>query len=824
MQPVNQTNESVLPRKSKVNSEVRRLNTEVEKIKQRLSALSGQKSVLLLSKRDAQRELSEILASRVNPAKSLTLPGRSYCQPFDDTLSMTILAQNLGIAKDSGVYHRRRTYRSPTEYSFYQKNIDILSLKKARIVALLRRQKLSLITEDNNLRSEYEQRQKKWLKHTAKCDRQRLLEIQLEDAETASIISGTGPTRGTRNKPVGYEIKEAMIGVELPNNVLNEAKIPKLINDPMEVALFSYVDLNQFVSDPLEYYYIDRFDPRDVWTEDEQAIFSARYKATPKQFGVIAAGLPGRSAQDCVVHYYKTKKMLDYRASGKPKVKTAGRGRGRAKKVLPGRSARRTLLATVSALEGDEEDVEDETEVKSLRKRRAINTLDETQRKTRALRRVPKRSADDPTTELEHTTRTDMGRAVQPPQQLQQQQAQNQVVPVPPLSQAANALQPKHMSIPALRQQTRDVHQPSRLEAPVQLQMPRHMPPVQNNTSFPLAQSPQPYHHPPQTHQQSHQSRAPPASQRNSIPHSMYQQPPNVSQVPFDDRRRFVWSEQDEAQFTDLLSRYGTDWSAMLHHMPSKTAEQLQKHFNEFLVERQYRQLLPRSNSAARPLGNAFSQQPLNQPYGSRAPLLNPPYHNQYSSGLGAPQQQHTSQSHSVYNRPSSYQPPPPPHSQHQQHSQNAPYSSQQQYNYDYRGQPHSRTPYDSRPDEPRNLGIDRKMSLQPHRGSIDSMLNSGERVQLPPINSRAPLSAPSDSRYGTSTFFNPPSHYPPPLSSAQPSSYQQPQDSRYQSHQGGSNGYPYNGPQQGGNNNNGNNSSNNNNTMNSYNRNQPWR
>lgn len=48
-------------------------------------------------------------------------------------------------------------------------------------------------------------------------------------------------------------------------------------------------------------------DTTKTFTVEEQLIFAAAFKDTPKAFGKIAAVLPGRSVKDCVRHYYSNK-------------------------------------------------------------------------------------------------------------------------------------------------------------------------------------------------------------------------------------------------------------------------------------------------------------------------------------------------------------------------------------------------------------------------------------------------------------------------------------------------------------------------------------
>ena len=72
--------------------------------------------------------------------------------------------------------------------------------------------------------------------------------------------------------------------------------------------------------------------PVDDFTENEQQIFIAAFKETPKKWGEIASLLPGRTYQDCIGHYYAHKWDGRFRDNRTKKLKAGGRrGRGGAR-------------------------------------------------------------------------------------------------------------------------------------------------------------------------------------------------------------------------------------------------------------------------------------------------------------------------------------------------------------------------------------------------------------------------------------------------------------------------------------------------------------
>ncbi|KAK7202532.1 hypothetical protein BZA70DRAFT_292046 [Myxozyma melibiosi] len=104
---------------------------------------------------------------------------------------------------------------------------------------------------------------------------------------------------------------------------LTSARIPNMILDEHDRKRL-YVDTNNIVKDPnipLERLVVDGV---DVFTEEEHRLFCEGYKLHPKQFGFIARHMGyTRTFEECVLHYYRTKKEVDYKS-----MAIAGRRRG----------------------------------------------------------------------------------------------------------------------------------------------------------------------------------------------------------------------------------------------------------------------------------------------------------------------------------------------------------------------------------------------------------------------------------------------------------------------------------------------------------------
>ncbi|KAK5135958.1 hypothetical protein LTR08_004416 [Meristemomyces frigidus] len=127
-----------------------------------------------------------------------------------------------------------------------------------------------------------------------------------------------------------------------------EAKIP----DQQRQAHFKrgvFIDTNR-LRDPAKLTLAFSYEPQpDTFTEDEQRIFIASFRETPKKWGEIASLLPGRSYKDCIHHYYANKWDGRFRDNRTRKLKGGGR-RGRGGKAPPrGRGA--ALMADLGRTE-----------------------------------------------------------------------------------------------------------------------------------------------------------------------------------------------------------------------------------------------------------------------------------------------------------------------------------------------------------------------------------------------------------------------------------------------------------------------------------------
>ncbi|AAS53994.2 AFR623Wp [Eremothecium gossypii ATCC 10895] len=92
------------------------------------------------------------------------------------------------------------------------------------------------------------------------------------------------------------------------------ASIPPMILDPIGRYSLKFKDVNNLVTDKDAWASRVLTDAIDTFSPTEHDMFVDAYLSYPKRFGKICAYMGGfRSPQECVLHYYRTKKAVNYK-------------------------------------------------------------------------------------------------------------------------------------------------------------------------------------------------------------------------------------------------------------------------------------------------------------------------------------------------------------------------------------------------------------------------------------------------------------------------------------------------------------------------------
>ncbi|KAL3240996.1 Snt1p [Nakaseomyces bracarensis] len=135
------------------------------------------------------------------------------------------------------------------------------------------------------------------------------------------------------------------------------ASIPPMITTTLEKHSYKFADVNNLVTDKNEWASRVLTDGIDNFTEHEHELFVEGYLMNPKKFSRISNFMGGlRTPEECVLHYYRTKRAVDY--------KTLVNERNKKRKGVANKKKKKKERS--SDLESDqkvEKSVEDKTDV-----------------------------------------------------------------------------------------------------------------------------------------------------------------------------------------------------------------------------------------------------------------------------------------------------------------------------------------------------------------------------------------------------------------------------------------------------------------------------
>lgn len=221
--------------------------------------------------------------------------------------------------------------KSLKEYAFYARNIRINNtIVRPVLQDSLSRHNRKLFNEGKVFKSQFENIKSAWLRFCDSMD-----ESSMPKPTTSSLMAAVQLQRdssssgsGRRGRNHGDSVRSEAEFLEILANFeresardpearakLTSAQIPKLIFDPIVRDEIKYMDSNNFIEDKSIPYQRLITDNINDFTPEEHDAFCEAYTLYPKQFGKIAKTMGcGRTFHDCVLHYYQTKKHVDYKA------------------------------------------------------------------------------------------------------------------------------------------------------------------------------------------------------------------------------------------------------------------------------------------------------------------------------------------------------------------------------------------------------------------------------------------------------------------------------------------------------------------------------
>ncbi|KAJ2235342.1 DNA-binding protein snt1 [Coemansia sp. RSA 1722] len=259
-------------------------------------------------------------------------------------------------------------YAQPSDWPFWQENELVHQQLRPHLARVLGRELLQDKAHTRKLQEEYRELYVRWRRRVDRLDRQRDAKQRAEremqspvvatsqrrraGAQAAAAIDEFGFSLGPLFSASSGIVDGADLGLFTSDAVHSDAELQKIIErlqhddarnpdlrsqrtaatiPPMALspdarALLRVDNNNHRIDDPLTYYharvpapsdpeyrrvaYANNGDTDHFWTQAEVSQFVAAYLAHPKQFGRIAAAVPHKSMNACVLFYYRNKKQL----------------------------------------------------------------------------------------------------------------------------------------------------------------------------------------------------------------------------------------------------------------------------------------------------------------------------------------------------------------------------------------------------------------------------------------------------------------------------------------------------------------------------------
>ena len=336
------------------------------------------------------REMAYLHSSPSHANEEITSMKNNIRSAQDDLPERIMKTNHHKVFKDESVSQARKYLPEKpinrfSQYSFYRSNIDRHNkFMKTLILNNLKKNRREVFERGKALQVKYKVLYDSWVERCKRLDEeyeaQDVASSQHKESdgeEHSRVTSEDGILFGRRcGRASGHnadtvrseaEFMEILATLEWENSrdpknraKLTSAKIPDMILDPTEREA-RFVDSNNIIVDPSIAFERLSADGVDVFSVEEHKAFCEGYKLYPKQFGLIAKHMNFvKSSEECVLHYYLTKKQVDYKTIGIVRSRrNAGSRKGR-RRARGGANLTTPKVKQSVLLESPGADLEDE--------------------------------------------------------------------------------------------------------------------------------------------------------------------------------------------------------------------------------------------------------------------------------------------------------------------------------------------------------------------------------------------------------------------------------------------------------------------------------
>lgn len=302
------TKDDLLQQISKVDREIAKAESQISILKKKQAELEE-----VASKPAIKQDVEEVIQP-----KHQSLAQKIYAENRKKAQAAHALLDSLGPKVEWPLYNQ------PSDTSVYHENKRRHQTFKRRLLDYFKKRHAEKESRETYLTQTYSKLMQEWLRKVDKIESSQKrkaketknreffekvfpeLRKQREDKERFNRV-------GARIKSEA-DLEEIMDGLqeqEMEDKKMRSyAVIPPILLDAKQRKL-RYVNNNGHILD-METEYKER-QLLNVWTPSENEVFKEKYLQHPKNFGVIASYLERKSVQDCVQHYYLTKKTENYK-------------------------------------------------------------------------------------------------------------------------------------------------------------------------------------------------------------------------------------------------------------------------------------------------------------------------------------------------------------------------------------------------------------------------------------------------------------------------------------------------------------------------------
>ncbi|KAG7903368.1 hypothetical protein KL935_000900 [Ogataea polymorpha] len=355
------------------------------------------------------------------------------------------------------------------------------------------------------------------------------------------------------------------------------AKIPDMMINPVErYATVHFLDTNNMVRDKSLWAKRIELDSVDTFTQAEHEKFCEAYSLWPKKFGRISSHMGGlRTPEECVLHYYRTKKQVNFKQIVANKNRRATRKASSTKrKSKDGRIRTGTHTPEPStaesaniSIEGTLGEPSDEEEGTDINKRRLSTSSSPTEKKKqKSAESLPVLASSNEISHSNHETSFSLDEAEKG--ELNQKTATAEPLEKPKKKRGRKKLKPEG---PSSAQKLAEAKE----NAPL----------LQSSNGDPLKVASEMKEEIDQKLKDTPPYSLNDQSSRGTVSSGMEESEKKKEKHKDKSHITSYWSVQEISLFPDLLQKYGTDWETMSRHITTKTSTMVRNYYQRGLSD-----------------------------------------------------------------------------------------------------------------------------------------------------------------------------------------------------------------------------------------------